>query len=240
MKFLLQSLLILSFVTIINAQKTVLKVATTDGKSMTFIVDEIDSITFTPNGSGEEFTCGTATVTYMKKTYHTVLIGEQCWIKENLNVGLMINANTPQADNGIIEKYCFNDSELQCDTLGGFYQWNELMQYTTTEGEQGICPSGWHIPTLGEFAVLNSSVESEAKALMEIGEDFEGNLATNSSGFSALLSGYVNSDGVSTSSVFANFYSSSVGSSVYFRSNSSVANWTNNTNEGYSLRCLKD
>jgi uncharacterized protein (TIGR02145 family) len=240
MKFLLQVLLMLFFVTIIYAQKTVLKVATTDGKSMTFLVDEIDSITFTPNGSEEGFTCGTSTVKYKDKTYHTVLIGEQCWLKENLNIGLMINTDVAQSDNGIIEKYCFNNSELQCDTLGGFYQWNELMQYTTTEKEKGICPSGWHVPTLGEFAVLNSSVESEGKALMEIGEDFEENLATNSSGFSALLSGYINSNGVSTSSVFVNFYSSSSASSVYFRSNCSVANWTENSSEGYSVRCLKD
>ena len=50
---------------------------------------------------------GTPTVTYYGKTYNTVQIGNQCWLKENLDVGTMINTNSSsnkQTNNGIIEK----------------------------------------------------------------------------------------------------------------------------------------
>lgn len=46
------------------------------------------------------------TVTYEGKIYNTVKIENQCWIKENLNVGTMINGNQNQSNNGTIEKYC--------------------------------------------------------------------------------------------------------------------------------------
>ncbi len=54
------------------------------------------------------------------KTYNTVQIGPQCWFKENLNVGARINSSQNQnATNGIIEKYCYNDLESNCDIYGG-------------------------------------------------------------------------------------------------------------------------
>ena len=101
---------------------------------------DIDSITFTISSCP-------ATVQYEGKTYNTVLIGNQCWLKENLDVGTRINLNQSPTNNGIIEKYCYNDNPTNCDTYGGLYKWDEAMQYTTTEGAIGICPSGWHIPS---------------------------------------------------------------------------------------------
>ena len=35
-----------------------------------------------------------ATVDYAGKTYNTVAIGDQCWLKENLDVGVMIDSMT--------------------------------------------------------------------------------------------------------------------------------------------------
>jgi hypothetical protein len=29
---------------------------------------------------------------------------------------------------------------------GSLYQWSEMMQYTTQQGAQGICPPGWRLP----------------------------------------------------------------------------------------------
>ncbi len=79
--------------------------------------------------------------------YSTVLIDDQCWMAENLNYGDQIDGMYNQTNNSIIEKYCYNDLESNCDSLGGLYQWNELMEYTTEEGTQGICPDGWHVAT---------------------------------------------------------------------------------------------
>ena len=45
-------------------------------------------------------------------------------------------------NNGIIEKYCYDNNPANCAIYGGLYQWNEMMQYTTQQGAQGICPNG--------------------------------------------------------------------------------------------------
>jgi hypothetical protein len=74
--------------------------------------------------------------------YPTVQIGIQTWMAENLNVGTLINDTTSANNNGILEKYCYEDNESNCDVYGGLYQWNELMNYDTTPGIQGICPPG--------------------------------------------------------------------------------------------------
>ncbi len=88
------------------------------------------------------------------KSYTTVQIGNQCWMAENLNIGTRIDGSNNQTDNGTIEKYCYNDDEANCDTYGGLYQWDEMMQYVTTEGTQGICPDGWHLPSDDELKTL--------------------------------------------------------------------------------------
>ncbi len=99
-------------------------------------------------------------VNYQFRDYKTVQIGTQCWFKENLNVGTMIPGIQPQFDNGIIEKYCFNNYTTNCDMYGGLYQWDEIMKYDTVEGIQGICPPGWHIPTDEEWKQLEGTVDS--------------------------------------------------------------------------------
>src|SRR5680860_1027903 len=63
-----------------------------------------------------------------------IAIGTQVWAKYNLNVGTMITGVTAQTNNAILEKYCYSNTESNCTTYGGLYQWNEAMQYVTTEG----------------------------------------------------------------------------------------------------------
>ena len=104
---------------------------------------------------------GTPTVTYEGQVYNTIQIFSQCWLKENLNVGTMIQGTEEMTDNGIKEKYCYDNDPANCDTYGGLYQWNEMMQYTTQQGTQGICPPGWHIPTDTEWKVLEGTVDSQ-------------------------------------------------------------------------------
>ena len=104
----------------------------------------------------DTFTCGSSfTDGRDGKTYTSVQIGTQCWMKENLNVGTRINGSSNQTNNGVVEKYCFNNLESNCDVYGGLYQWNELMQYVSTQGVKGICPLDWHIPTDQELSLIH-------------------------------------------------------------------------------------
>jgi uncharacterized protein (TIGR02145 family) len=110
-----------------------------------------------------------ATVTYEGKTYQTIQIGEQCWLRENLDVGEMITStNTGDHHSDVsndtkIQKYCYNNSPSNCVTYGGLYDWNEMMTYDTTNNK-GICPSGFHIPRLEELDKLVNIVGGFFKA----------------------------------------------------------------------------
>jgi uncharacterized protein (TIGR02145 family) len=104
---------------------------------------------------------GTPIVTYEGQVYNTIQIFSQCWLKENLNVGTMINGTQNQTNNSIIEKYCHNNESDSCTKYGGLYQWDEMMQYTTQQGSQGICPPDWHLPADEEWIVLEGAVDSQ-------------------------------------------------------------------------------
>lgn len=135
------------------------------------------------------------------QVYPTVQIGTQCWFAKNLNVGVMINSvatpTTPivwPTNNGIIEKYCLNNLEENCNVWGGWYQGKEAMQYVYNQGAQGICPPGWHLPTQAEWNTLKNYLDPYAGGkLKEAGLAHWGspnNGATNSSGFTALGSSF--------------------------------------------------
>jgi len=114
-----------------------------------------------------------------------------------------------QANNGSIEKYCYNNISGNCDTYGGLYEWNEMMQYTTTEGVQGICPDGWHIPTNVEWCLLEQYLDEVTIICDPPATNYSGGIdagghlkmsgtsywnspntgATNSSGFTAMPGG---------------------------------------------------
>jgi uncharacterized protein (TIGR02145 family) len=186
---------------------------------------------------------GVTSVTYDGKTYNTVAIGFQCWLKENLDVGSMIPVYQNSSNNGVIEKYCIEDKIEYCAPYGGLYQWNEAMAYSSLPGAQGICPDGWHIPTKGEFEILQSEVNNSRDALLAQGE-LSGN---NSSGFSALLSGirydvgyYINL-GYQTNywtsneyNIFYAYYMNLYYSNTFININYELKNF------GYSVRCVKD
>lgn len=153
------------------------------------------------------FKCGSIiTDSRDKKTYNTVLIGTQCWMKENLNIGTRINGINDQTNNGTLEKYCYKDSVKYCDIYGGLYQWAEMMQYKPSDNgtigtTQGICPSGWHIPTDIEWTTLTTFLGGEIVAggkMKETGITHWAGTnigAINSSGFTALPGGFRYYDG---------------------------------------------
>jgi uncharacterized protein (TIGR02145 family) len=107
------------------------------------------------------FTCGDTILDIEGNSYNTVLIGSQCWMKENLNVGTVIYGSQNQTNNDTIEKYCYNNNPVNCGIYGGLYLWDEMMGYSTTPGVQGICPHGWHLPTDEEWKQLEGAVDSQ-------------------------------------------------------------------------------
>jgi len=150
---------------------------------------------------------GVPTVSYAGKTYHTVQIGTQCWLQENLDVGTMIPGKSDQTNDSTIQKYCYNDSVANCIKYGGLYQWAEAVQYkngatnTTipnpafTGNVQGICPTRWHIPTNAEYQKLDTAVNHNSNALKALRQGLDDGVGTNTSGFSSLLGGERNIDG---------------------------------------------
>jgi uncharacterized protein (TIGR02145 family) len=139
--------------------------------------------------------CRSKAFIYQGKLYNTVSVGNQCWMAENLDVGMMVTGVITQTDNDTTEKYCYNNDPLNCALYGGLYQWNEAMQYVSTEGVRGICPAGWHIPTLIEYQTLSSSVGDFGNALKAVGQGSGFGGGANTSGFSALLAGGRTGDG---------------------------------------------
>jgi uncharacterized protein (TIGR02145 family) len=204
---------------------------------------------------------GIPTVYYAGQTYHTVQIGNQCWLQENLDIGTMINTNQNQTNNGIIEKYCYNNDSANCATYGGLYQWPEAVQYQNGATDstsanpalsgnvQGICPSGWHIPNLNEFDTLTATVNQDGNALKAIGQGYGNGAGTNISGFSALLAGF-RSDigGFYDLGGYAYFWSSTEGSNTYDAFNLYLVSYDSGIDLygyggkvcGFSVRCVKD
>lgn len=133
--------------------------------------------------------------------YPTVMIGTQCWMAKNLNYGTMVAGSTGQSNNSVHEKFCYGDLSTNCDEFGGLFQWNEIMEYTTIVGTQGVCPAGWHIPSDAQWQTLSNFLGGDLAAGAEMKETGTNHWlnpntgATNSSGFTAFGGGRWNSSG---------------------------------------------
>lgn len=206
------------------------------------LISDIDRIDFAPCGFVE----------HEGLRYHTTKIGDQCWLAENLNIGKRIDGSSDQtvADTDI-EKYCYNNLETNCDTYGGLYQWDEAMQYNPSDAgpvgtTQGICPSGWHIPTSAEFQTLSAAVSNSGNALKAKGQgELPDGAGTNTSGFSALLAGY--SNGIFIGLGYNTYFWSSTeydGENAYYLylnyTSDQVSLFNEHKDQGFSVRCLKD
>ena len=140
--------------------------------------------------------------------YHTVTIGTQTWMVENLktthyNDSSLIPLVTDSAAWGSLATpgYCWykNDSSSYNEAYGKLYNW-----HTVNTGK--LAPAGWHVPTHDEWFVLETNVSkyhfrtaSLAKILAATThwETSNGSgtagfelLKNNSSGFSALPGGH--------------------------------------------------
>ena len=164
---------------------------------------------------------GAATVTDIDgNVYNTVQIGNQCWMRENLRTkryanGLSIAPGSITSTTTAYRYYPNND-QSNVSTHGYLYNWKAVMGNSSSSnanpsGVQGICPNGWHVPSVAEWNQLRDYVSSQpqyvcgdlsyhiAKALAsttgwyeyEYGECTVGNdpSTNNATGFSALPAG---------------------------------------------------
>lgn len=216
------------------------------------------------------------------KTYQAVLIGNQCWMAQNLNYGTFVNlTNNGQAGAGT-QKYCSNSSannDPSCP-YGGLYEWNEMMngsascngtgasQPQCNTPVQGICPTGWHIPSHYEWTLLEKNAGSSPNDFpyditttgwrgtdegnsMRATTGWNVNNGTNNIGFNALPGGFSGDDG-------SGFYMLN-NTSWWHSSTEATSTWSwyrqLNSNEnrvnryydfystkeiGMSVRCVKD
>ena len=111
-----------------------------------------------------------ATLTdYDGHVYHTVQIGNQCWMKENLRTthyanGMSINWSHNTSSMTPYRYYPDNNIS-NIDTYGYLYNWAAVMHGAASStsnpsGVQGICPNGWHVPSDAEWTQMANYVSS--------------------------------------------------------------------------------
>ena len=91
---------------------------------------------------------GTMTDSRDGKTYKTVKIGLLTWMAENLNFK-MSDAELCFDSKASACSQCYKRDGDYCGTYGQLYTWDAAMK---------ACPTGWHLPSEGEFVALFSEV----------------------------------------------------------------------------------
>lgn len=187
--------------------------------------------------------------------YHTVIIGDQEWMAENLRTSQYRNGEdilNVQNDMDWISlgagAFCWYNNDNSLDNVfGKLYNWYAVMD------DKGICPIGWHVPddtewknlidNLGNSSIVGGSMKESNGTLW----NFPNKGATNSSGFTALPGG-----ARGTTGAFQN-----IGESGFWWTSSEVAMSTgilrtitfdesyivsliNSKTLGLSVRCIKD
>ena len=200
------------------------------------------------------------------KVYRTVKIGEQTWMAENLNF------DPGQGGSGE-DKYdwswCYNDEPANCDVTGRFYTWAAAIDSVKLANDadnpqdcgngrecgltgkvQGICPSGWHLPSYDEWNALFTAVGGQPNAgkvlKSQTGWYSNGN-GTDAFGFSALPAGYRYYNGyfyydgdnaLFWSATELNSYFAYLMYLYYYYENAYLDDFSKDY--GFSVRCLKD
>jgi uncharacterized protein (TIGR02145 family) len=165
--------------------------------------------------------------------YPIVGIGNQCWMRDNLNYATG-------------SSWCYANNAANCNTYGRLYNWSTAIT---------ACPSGWHLPSDAEWKTLEMHLgmtQAQADATGWRGTNQGSQLSTltlngtNSSGFTALMSGYrdTNSSFYSLDSR-THFWSSTESGSFAWRrslgtSNFTVGRNTDSKKYGFSVRCLRN
>jgi len=194
--------------------------------------------------------------------YHTVTIGTQTWMVENLkttqyNDGTdipLVTDNTAWTSL-TTPGYCwYNDSTTYKNTYGALYNW-----YTVNTGK--LAPAGWHVPTDAEWTTLTDYVTANLGASIDVAKalaattdwttdsttgDVGCNLTlNNSTGFSALPGGdrYVDGTFYGVGSLW--WSSTEEGTNLAWLRGvdykfSYVGRYDYSKQDGFSVRCVRD
>lgn len=102
--------------------------------------------------------------------YTTVQIGCQCWMRENLRTthyanGTPVPMDTAKYSDYESYRYYPDHDERNVPVFGYLYNWDAAIgenapSDANPSGVQGICPDGWHLPSMLEFDDLESHVSS--------------------------------------------------------------------------------
>jgi uncharacterized protein (TIGR02145 family) len=186
--------------------------------------------------------------------YHTIKIGTQVWMLENLKttkyrshapIQKLIDAGKWEYDaSGAYSWY--NDDESSKDIYGALYNWAAV-------NKGNLAPNGWHIPSIEEWQVLIDFLGGEKIAggkMKDLGTDFWDSPNTggdNSSGFKAIANGVKSKEGSYSFAGNRCIFWSSTGSNllqaktVTLMFNSpKVFIFSNSKNYGCAVRCIKD
>jgi len=187
--------------------------------------------------------------------YHTVAIGTQIWMVENLKVTKYRNGDPIQfiTDNSgwanlITGGYSFyNNKADTATTYGNLYNWKAVTD------RRNICPAGWHVPDDSEFQALVDFLGGEDVAggkMKEIGYahwSSPNTGATNISGFNAIpsgirgINGSFNYIGLSSNFWSSDEFSTDNANFLYLINTDAKAISSNfNKLAGLSVRCIKD
>ena len=246
-----------------------------------FVVEDDGSCTYSGGGPAE--CSGELTVTFDGYTYDLVAIGDQCWFAENLRTEHYANGDSIPANLSVIEWSYTNSGAVRvfgedsenadcinteyaldaCDPVWSLNEYGRLYNGLAVRDERGLCPSGWHVPTDGEFMTLEMELgmsESEANSTGWRGTDQATQMKTtygwglggsqngsNSSGFTGKPGGKCgNTANFCCAGYLGRWWSSSAysASGNWARSLShqeqNIERHGDNTRRGASVRCLLD
>jgi uncharacterized protein (TIGR02145 family) len=101
-------------------------------------------------------------------SYTTRRIGGQTWMTQNLrNTTGLTQGTSGNWGDGNTNKYAWgggtideqNDSAADQEKYGVYYQWNAAMNSASpSEGDQGMCPTGWHVPSDSDWQLLETVI----------------------------------------------------------------------------------
>jgi uncharacterized protein (TIGR02145 family) len=192
--------------------------------------------------------------------YTTVQIGEQCWFAENCRYLPVVSpSNEGNSTDPYYYVYGYEGTDVEeakatynYEAYGVLYNWPAVMT-------DGICPSGWHVPSDGEWQTMEISLgmsESEAAQTgwrgSPVGDYMKstsgwnnGGNGSNSSGFNGLPGGYRFSGGFNLDGSYGYWWSASEsGSDSWERelhsSNDDVVRVNSSRYDGFSARCVRD
>lgn len=200
---------------------------------------------------------GTGTVTDIDgNIYHTVQIGNQVWMVENLR--------TTRYRNGDPLPNITDKTAWQSLTTGGYCWYNNdsknkpvygaLYNWFTVNDSRNLAPEGWHVPSSEEWDILIDLLGGEMKAGGKLKET--GTLhwktpnlgATNEAGFCALPAGCENGNDFYGLSYDAYFWSTddndegdnAWGVHLYFAHGNAEKGPYGYKKSACSVRCIKD